>query len=67
MLQQEITYESDGQRDQKLEKRYGGDSATPFSTTRIDWTYDAIGRLTQEHRDEGDDGFGVDCLPGEGD
>ena len=67
LLRQEITYESDGQRDQMLEMRYDGDSAIPFSTTRIDWTYDAIGRLTQEHRDEGDDGLGIDGLPDAGD
>lgn len=30
-------------------------SITPFSTSRIDWTYDELGRLIEEVRDEGDD------------
>lgn len=39
-----------------LEKRYDGSSSTPFSTVKIDWSYDALNRLTGEVRDEGNDG-----------
>ena len=46
----------DGQRDSVIEARYDGESAMPFSTVKIDWTYDALNRLRVEQRDEGNDG-----------
>ncbi|MCC6424883.1 MAG: hypothetical protein IT447_15530 [Phycisphaerales bacterium] len=47
---------ADGQRDDVIEKRYDGSGSTPTSTTKIDWSYDALNRLTREVRDEGNDG-----------
>jgi YD repeat-containing protein len=56
LFEQDYTLASDGQRESVLEKRYDGTSGTPFSTTFIDWTYDALNRLTGETRDEGNNG-----------
>ncbi|MFT3787916.1 MAG: hypothetical protein QM770_17390 [Tepidisphaeraceae bacterium] len=55
LFTQAFTLEADGQRDFVIEERYDGTSATPFSMTKIDWTYDAWNRLTAEQRDEGND------------
>jgi hypothetical protein len=44
------------QRDYVIEKRYDGTSQMPFSTVKIDWTYDILGRLVAEMRDLDDDG-----------
>ena len=57
LFEQAYVLEGDGQRDHVLEKRYDGTSATPFSITKVDWTYDALNRLTGETRDEGNDGI----------
>jgi YD repeat-containing protein len=57
LFEQDYTLLANGQRAQVIEKRYDGTSSTPFSTTRIAWTYDDEDRLTQELRDEGNDGI----------
>jgi RHS repeat-associated protein len=49
----DYTLRADGLRDDVIERHYT--SATEFSETKIDWTYDDLGRLTQETRDEGND------------
>jgi hypothetical protein len=33
-------------------------ATSTFSVTKIDWEYDALNRLTEEVRDEGNDGPG---------
>lgn len=55
LFEQEYTLRDDGSRDYVIEKRYDGSSSSPFSTTKIDWSYDDEGRLTGETRDEGND------------
>jgi YD repeat-containing protein len=50
---QDYELQSDGQRDYVVEHRYT--SPTQFSETKIDWSYDALGRLIGERRDEGND------------
>ncbi|MCY2950356.1 MAG: hypothetical protein NTU53_00015, partial [Planctomycetota bacterium] len=56
VFEQDYELESDGQRDYVIEKRYDGVNVNPFSTAKIDWSYDAPNRLTAETRDEGNDG-----------
>lgn len=56
LFEQDYTLESNGQRDYVIEKRFDGSSTSPFSTTKVDWTYDDLGRLTGETRDVGNDG-----------
>ena len=55
LFEQDYTLLANGQRDYVIEKRFDGSSSTPFSTTKIDWSYDAENRLTSETRDEGND------------
>jgi RHS repeat-associated protein len=57
LFEQDYILLANGQRAQVIEKRYDGTSSTPFSTTRIAWSYDDEDRLTQELRDEGNDGI----------
>jgi len=54
LFQQDYTLTTDGQRDFVIEKRYT-DAGSLFATTKIDWTYDGLNRLTVEQRDEGND------------
>ncbi|MCY2950427.1 MAG: hypothetical protein NTU53_00420, partial [Planctomycetota bacterium] len=49
--------ESNAQHDYVIEKQDDGVNVNPFSTAKIDWSYDALNRLTAETRDEGDDGI----------
>jgi len=55
-----------GRREGVMEKRFDSAGAL-FSTTKTDWGYDDLGRLTSEARDEGNDGLGADLLPDAGD
>jgi hypothetical protein len=41
----------DGQRDYVIERRYDGTSQMPFSTLKLAWTHNALGRLVAETRD----------------
>ena len=56
LFEQSYTLESDGRKDYAIEKRYDGVSETASGTSKIDWTYDALDRLTGESRDEGMNG-----------
>ena len=56
--------ESDGQRGGVVETRYD-QNGNVFSTTRIDYAYDAWNRLTSEFRDGGT--FSTNGLPNDGD
>jgi RHS repeat-associated protein len=56
IFKQHFDLEEDGQRHSVLETRYDPNGNTPPGTlydTRIDWTYDALNRLTKEVRDVG--------------
>jgi uncharacterized delta-60 repeat protein len=56
LFEQDYTLSSNGRRSSVLEKRFSGSSTSPFSTVNIGWSYDDLGRLTGETRDEGNNG-----------
>ncbi|MEL7238717.1 MAG: RHS repeat-associated core domain-containing protein, partial [Planctomycetota bacterium] len=68
LLHQDITYEADSQRDAMTELRWRGNetdtSAAAFSDVLLDWSYDDLGRLTQEVRNERAGGSGEFDLAG---
>jgi YD repeat-containing protein len=51
---QDFTLASDGQRELVAETRYKADGTAGYTVT-IDWTYDALNRLTGEAHDSSDD------------